>query len=131
MSMTLGKLVCDRVRTRPKFGIIVGLSARGGKLRVRYWRDADDHWGPAVAVAEAQLAPVEDLTTLPLTQAKRLTVTIFEREYLARLMERSHGSVSEGARAAGIDRANFRRLLQRHDLRPRNPAKSRRKKARA
>ena len=41
----------------------------------------------------------------------------FERRYLIRVMERAGGSVSEGARLTGLDRTNFRRLLQRHDLR--------------
>lgn len=41
----------------------------------------------------------------------------FERNYLVRVMERAGGSVSEGARLFGLDRTNFRRLLQRHGLR--------------
>lgn len=60
---------------------------------------------------------VDDPTVLPLTEAKRLASAEFERRYLVRVMERSRGSVSEGARLSGLDRTNFRRLLQRHGLR--------------
>lgn len=52
----------------------------------------------------------------PLTEAKRMSTAEFERCYLVNLMQRA-GSVSEGARLAGLDRTNFRRLLSRHGLR--------------
>jgi transcriptional regulator with GAF, ATPase, and Fis domain len=54
---------------------------------------------------------------MPLTEAKRLAAAEFERRYLVAVMERAGGSVSEGARLLGLDRTNFRRLLQRHGLR--------------
>jgi len=57
------------------------------------------------------------LLAMPLTAAKHLATSAFERRYLVHVMERAAGSVSEGARIAGLDRANFRRLLQRHGLR--------------
>ena len=53
---------------------------------------------------------------VPLTDAKRRASNEFERRYLVRVMERSKGSVSEAARLAGLDRTNFRRLLQKHGL---------------
>ena len=68
----------------------------------------------------APAAPTLDddaLMAMPLTEAKRLAAAEFERRYLVRVMERAYGSVSEGARLSGLDRTNFRRLLQRHDLR--------------
>ena len=52
----------------------------------------------------------------PLTEAKRKAGTAFEKRYLLAVMERSKGSVSEAARLAGLDRTNFRRLLQRHGI---------------
>ena len=55
---------------------------------------------------------------LPLTEAKREFARKFEQRYLTKVMERSHGSVSEAARLAGLDRTNFRRLLQRHGIDP-------------
>jgi two-component system response regulator HydG len=57
-----------------------------------------------------------EATIEPLTEAKRQSATEFERCYLVNLMQRA-GSVSEAARRAGLDRTNFRRLLNRHGLR--------------
>ena len=57
-----------------------------------------------------------DTTIEPLTEAKRQSAAEFERCYLVNLMQRA-GSVSEAARLAGLDRTNFRRLLNRHGLR--------------
>jgi two-component system response regulator HydG len=54
----------------------------------------------------------------PLTEAKRRASSAFERRYLMKVMERAKGSVSEAARLSGLDRTNFRRLLQRHGIDP-------------
>ncbi len=54
----------------------------------------------------------------PLTEAKRRAGAAFEKKYLHAAMERAKGSVSEAARLSGLDRTNFRRLLQRHGLDP-------------
>ena len=60
----------------------------------------------------------DDGELTPLTEAKRRAGAAFEKRYLTRVMEQSKGSVSEAARMAGLDRTNFRRLLQRHALDP-------------
>ena len=60
----------------------------------------------------------EDDTLLPLTEAKRRASSAYERAYLTKVMEKAKGSVSEAARLAGLDRTNFRRLLQRHSIDP-------------
>jgi len=60
----------------------------------------------------------EDETLEPLTEAKRRASAAFEKRYLVKVMEKSKGSVSEAARLAGLDRTNFRRLLQRHGIDP-------------
>jgi two-component system response regulator HydG len=52
----------------------------------------------------------------PLTEAKRRASAEFEKNYLNMAMERAKGSISEAARLAGLDRTNFRRLLQRHGI---------------
>jgi two-component system response regulator HydG len=54
----------------------------------------------------------------PLTEAKRRASSTFEKRYLVKVMEKAKGSVSEAARLAGLDRTNFRRLLQRHGIDP-------------
>jgi two-component system response regulator HydG len=41
----------------------------------------------------------------------------FERDYLERVLEQCGGNVSQAARRAGMDRSNFRRLLDRHGVR--------------
>lgn len=71
------------------------------------------------AQAPSALSLVEDdaLMAMPLAEAKHLVAAEFERRYLVRVMDRAQGSISEGARQTGIDRTNFRRLLQRHGLR--------------
>jgi len=55
---------------------------------------------------------------LPLTEAKRRAITTYEQNYLVHVMELAKGSVSAAARLAGLDRANFRRLLVRHAIDP-------------
>jgi two-component system, NtrC family, response regulator HydG len=60
----------------------------------------------------------EDDTLMPLTEAKRRASSAYERAYLTKVMEKAKGSVSEAARLAGLDRTNFRRLLQRHSIDP-------------
>jgi transcriptional regulator with GAF, ATPase, and Fis domain len=57
------------------------------------------------------------ITETQLTEAKRRSASEFERCYLASVMERAGGSVSEGARISGLDRTNFRRLLHRYGIR--------------
>ena len=76
----------------------------------------------AIGQIHSRMAPLavvraeEDL--LPLTEAKRRASAAFERSYLVRVMHKASGSVSEAARLAGLDRTNFRRLLQRHTIDP-------------
>ena len=51
-----------------------------------------------------------------LTDAKRKAGLDFEKAYLERVLEHAKGSISAASRIAGIDRTNFRRLLQRHGI---------------
>jgi DNA-binding NtrC family response regulator len=48
----------------------------------------------------------------PLSDAKHG----FERDYLARLLDRADGKLAKAAQLAGVDPSNLRRLLKRHGL---------------
>jgi two-component system response regulator HydG len=70
---------------------------------------------PSPAMPAAMLTGDDDQLP-PLTEAKRRAGALFEKSYLTMAMERAKGSISEAARLAGLDRTNFRRLLQRHGI---------------
>ena len=59
---------------------------------------------------------VFSLAHLPYAQAKKLAMRAFERRYLSALLDRSSNNVSMAARAAGVDRSNFRRLLKQYEV---------------
>jgi len=65
------------------------------------------------ASAKAELAV--DLTR-PLKEQRERWLLPFERKYLAGLLERHRGNITQAARAAGVDRITFYRLLWRHGL---------------
>jgi two-component system response regulator HydG len=72
--------------------------------------------GRSKAAGSAIATNDDDAELAPLTEAKRRASGAFEKRYLTRVMAKSLGSVSEAARLAGLDRTNFRRLLQRHGI---------------
>ena len=55
--------------------------------------------------------------SIPLKEARTRWVQLFESRYLAELLHAHGGNVSAAARAAGIDRVHFYRLLGRAGLR--------------
>jgi DNA-binding NtrC family response regulator len=57
----------------------------------------------------------QELADLTYTEAREQAIKGFERAYVEALLERAGGNVSEAARQAGMDRANFRRLKKRVD----------------
>jgi DNA-binding NtrC family response regulator len=75
--------------------------------------DLPPGFGDARAGAEVGTAT---LSHLPYAQAKKLALRAFERRYLASVLARSGGNISMAARAAGVDRSNFRRLLKQYDV---------------
>jgi len=76
-----------------------------------------DELNPQIAEAHHRLSPeIRTLSHLPYAEAKQSAVHTFERRYLGALMRKSSGNVSEAARAAGMDRSNFRRLLRAHGV---------------
>jgi two-component system response regulator HydG len=105
-------------------------------------RELENAMERAVVVARHQEVALEDLPPsvgagargsevepaslahLPLSEAKHLAVGAFERRYLANLLRRTHGNVSQAAESAGVDRANFRRLLKQYGVATRGRAAS-------
>ncbi len=73
---------------------------------------------PPFVASRAPAAEVEpaSLAHLPLAEAKRLAVGAFERRYLANVLRREQGNISRAAARAGVDRANFRRLLKQYGV---------------
>jgi DNA-binding NtrC family response regulator len=65
--------------------------------------------GPASAAAPS--------TSLSFKQAKARWIDEMEASYVARILEQHRGNVSRAARAAGVDRTTFHRLLNKHRIR--------------
>jgi DNA-binding NtrC family response regulator len=50
----------------------------------------------------------------PFIEAREELLARFEKTYLEAMLAREGGNISRAARAAGLDRMHFKRLLQRH-----------------
>ncbi len=53
---------------------------------------------------------------MPFSSAKKLVVAGFEKKYVEDALSRSGGVIAEAARLAGLDRSNFRRLMNRYEV---------------
>jgi two-component system response regulator HydG len=53
------------------------------------------------------------LAALPYAEARRRALLAFEQGYVRALLDRNGGNISRAARAAGLDRSNFKRVLRR------------------
>ena len=86
-------------------------------------RDLPDHVAQAVScrtTAPSGPAPLDGLpagTDLTLKAAKEQWLQVLEVAYLRDLLARHEGNVSSAAKAAGIDRKTFHRLINKYDLR--------------
>ena len=54
---------------------------------------------------------------LPLGEARERWLTVLEGNYLRDLLDRHDGNISAAAKAAGIDRKTFHRLVTKHQIR--------------
>jgi DNA-binding NtrC family response regulator len=86
-------------------------------------RDLPDYVFRRQRAPDARPAPAADClgpqsrTDLPLKQAKEQWMETLERSYLRELLERHRGNISAAAKAAGIDRKTFHRLINKYHLR--------------
>jgi len=71
---------------------------------------------PGASPAAPTTLPEID-TSLPLSTGREQWVRYFERAYLERVLKEHDNNVSAAARAAGIDRAHFYRLMARTGMR--------------
>lgn len=62
-------------------------------------------------------AVTDELVRAPFKEAKERLVDAFEREYVARLLERHGGNLSRAAQEADLDRNYLSRLAKKHGLR--------------
>ncbi len=72
---------------------------------------------PPPPTASQAAAVGEDLSGIPFKEAKEKLVDAFEREYVARLLDRHDGNVSRASAEAGLDRNYLARLAKKHGLR--------------
>jgi transcriptional regulator with PAS, ATPase and Fis domain len=83
-------------------------------------KDLPDHvlgTGAAMPTAPGAHAAVPDTATdLPLKDAKERWMAVLEASYLRELLDRHDGNISAAAKAAGIDRKTFHRLVNKHHL---------------
>ena len=76
---------------------------------------------PASGLLENDIiGPRPSPQTLPLPVARERAQTTFERAYLVDVLARASGSVTQGAKLAGVSRQFLQRLLQKHGLRGRD-----------
>ena len=73
-------IVHDRRRPASKgIAIVVGPGRVDGKFRICRWRGGQQHWSLPIVIGQEQLEAIADWTLMPLTEAKRLAATAFER----------------------------------------------------
>lgn len=53
--------------------------------------------------------------SMAFNEAKSLAVAEFERTYIERMLVATNYNISEAARRSGLDRSNFRRVMQRYE----------------
>jgi DNA-binding NtrC family response regulator len=70
----------------------------------------------ATGVLETLQRALEPGGELSFKDAKNLVVEAFERQYLASLLEESHGNISRAAHSAQMDRKHLRELMKKYGL---------------
>ena len=71
-----------------------------------------------LGIEEQARAPSFDVDArLPYQEARRMSLDAFERAYVDRILAANDGQVAKAAKAAGLHRVYFHRLLTKHGLR--------------
>jgi len=73
--------------------------------------------GGAAAIEPEVETQLSGTTELGLKDAKEHWMAVLEASYLKRLLERHDGNITAAAKAAGIDRKTFHRLVNKHQIR--------------
>lgn len=71
---------------------------------------------PLAAAAQTGQAAAADGPAPGFQQAKAEAVRLFERDYLQRVLDQTHGNVTRAARLAGKERRAFGKLLKKHGI---------------
>ena len=71
----------------------------------------------AHALSNPDQAAIDETASLSLKEAKERWVGQLEASYVADILARNGGNVSEAARVAGVDRKTLHRILNKHNLR--------------
>ena len=79
-------------------------------------RDLPAHLSVPAAAGTAQIPSLTG-KSLPLKEAKAKWMSQLEATYLAEVLRRHDGNVSQAAKAAGIDRKTFHRLINKYGIR--------------
>ena len=96
---------------------IVVASASGDARRRQRARSMADVEPARIAVRTADEASDARKPEVPYESARRQVLAEFESTYIVSTLNLHDGNVSKAARAAGVSRAYFYRLLRRHGLR--------------
>jgi DNA-binding NtrC family response regulator len=73
------------------------------------------HLPPRIVGAESK-APLPFNEHLPFKDAKERLLEVFERDYVAQVIERCEGNISRAARESGMHRKSIERLLKKYQL---------------
>src|SRR5262249_43519095 len=96
----------NKLRRAPWPGNVRDLRAH--LMRCVVYQDAD--W-PLEGHTEALVSAADPAR--PFKEARQLAIEVFEREYVAALLERHGGNVTQAAAAAGLARQYLPRLMQK------------------
>jgi transcriptional regulator with PAS, ATPase and Fis domain len=117
-----GRREASVLRTK---GFLAELSRHSWPGNVRELRNylercvAFDERLPLEPTAATETAPVVVDLTRPLREVREEAAGRVERKYLEEMLLRHAGNITTAARASGVDRVHFYRILSRHGLRPR------------